>query len=297
MANAREIQTRMHSIQDTMKITNAMYMISSSKLKKARKMLEQTEPYFYTLQQTIRRIVRHVPDLDHPYFSHEKHEIKGNHKKKTGYLVITADKGMAGAYNQNVIRLAASRLNRQEDHMLMVMGQIGRNYFEKHGMKIDEDFQYVVQDPTLGRARLISSRLVELYNQYELDEIWMIYTKMDHSQAEADLIQLLPLKVETFQELPAEYPHEVVEFVPSEKDVLNNIVPDYLTGLIYGGLVESYSSEQQSRMMAMEAATDSAKDMLHKLDIAYNRARQADITQEITEVIGGARAQKAKKKH
>ncbi len=297
MANAREILTRIHSIQDTMKITNAMYMISSSKLKKARKMLEQTEPYFYTLQQTIRRIIRHVPDLDHPYFSHEKHEMDGKTRKKTGYLVITADKGMAGAYNQNVIRLANAKLNEQEDNMLMVMGQIGRKYFEKHGMKIDEDFQYAVQDPTLGRARLISSRLVELYNQYELDEIWMIYTRMEHAQAEADMIQLLPLKVETFKELPAEYPHEVVEFVPSENDVLNNIVPDYITGLIYGGLVESYSSEQQSRMMAMEAATDSAKDMLHKLDIAFNRARQADITQEITEVIGGARAQKAKKKH
>ncbi|MCU6763609.1 F-ATPase gamma subunit [uncultured Roseburia sp.] len=298
MANAREIQTRMRSIQDTMKITNAMYMISSSKLKKARKMLEDTEPYFYTLQQAIRRIIRHVPDLDHPYFYHEKHGTKEEHKKKIGYIVITADKGMAGAYNHNVIKLAQQKLSGEAENMLMVMGQIGRQYFEKHGINIDENFRYTVQDPTIGRARIITSRLLEMYHHYELDEIQMIYTKMESAvSAEADIIQLLPLKVEKFQNLPVDYAHEVVEFVPSEHAVLDNIVPDYITGLIYGALVESYSSEHQSRMMAMEAATDSAKDMLRELDIAYNRARQAAITQEITEVIGGARAQKAKKKH
>lgn len=297
MANAREIQTRMRSIQDTMKITNAMYMISSSKLKKARRMLDDTEPYFYTLQNIIHQIVKHVPDMNHRYFNPPALKDK-DHVKKVGYIVVTADKGMAGAYNHNVIKLAEQYLQNDKNAALMVMGQVGRHYFEKHGMEVKADFQYTVQDPTIGRARAISRKIVELYNDQKLDEIHLIYTKMISAMsAEADMIQLLPLREERFEGEVEGMAHSPEDFVPSENAVLENIVPDYVTGLIYGALVESYSSEQQSRMMAMESATDSAKDMLRDLSVAYNRARQAAITQEITEVIGGARAQKAKKKH
>ena len=295
MANAREIQSRMRSIQDTMKITNAMYMISSSKLKKARKMLDDTEPYFYTLQSIINQIVQHVPDMNHHYF--RSADTKGK-DKKIGYIVITADKGMAGAYNHNVIKMAEEHLNDSENPVLMVMGQIGRHYFEKHGWHIQEDFQYTVQDPHLGRARVISRKIMEMYDAEELDEVYLIFTRMINAvSAEAEMLRLLPLKKEQFKEGNIQHRHSPEEFMPSEKAVLNNIVPDYVIGLIYGSLVESFSSEQQSRMMAMESATDSAKDMLKELSVEYNRARQAAITQEITEVIGGARAQKAKKKH
>ncbi|MBS6646951.1 MAG: ATP synthase F1 subunit gamma [Clostridiaceae bacterium] len=297
MANTREIQTRMKSIQDTMKITNAMYMISSSKMKKARKSLSDAEPYFYTLQMAIERILRHLPDVMNQYF--EPEEPAGKKKeKKVGYLVVTADKGLAGAYNHNVIKLAQEALDGPGSHMLFIVGDIGRQYFVKKGFEIEQDFQYTVQNPTMSRARNIAESLLRYYNSHNLDEVHIIYTKMVNAmQTEAETLQLLPLKKTSFGSRFVDVPMEEIALWPSADAVLQNIVPNYIAGFIYGALVESYCSEQNSRMMAMEAATTSAKDMLKELSVAYNRARQAAITQELTEVISGAKAQKKKKKY
>lgn len=294
MANAKEIKDRMKSIQDTMKITNAMYMISSSKLKRAKKSLLDTEPYFYTLQYTMSRILRHLPEMHSVYFEEESSEQK--HRTK-GYIVVTADKGMAGAYNHNVLKLAEHEMGKEENSKLYVLGELGRHYFEQRGIYIDEQFHYTVQNPTLNRARNIAERILEDYQNQEVDEVYMIYTKMVNSmQEEAQFLQLLPLKRSDFHlKLPADIPMEELAMRPSPEAVMERIVPDYLVGFVYGALVESYSSEQNARLMAMEAATDSAKKMLHELNIQYNRARQAAITQEITEVIGGAKAQKKKR--
>ncbi len=297
MANTREIQTRMKSIQDTMKITNAMYMISSSKMKKARKNLSDAEPYFYTLQMAIERILRHLPDVMNQYFEPDEADCK-KEEKRIGYLVVTADKGLAGAYNHNVIKLAQEALDRPGNHMLFILGDIGRQYFVKRGVEIEQDFQYTVQNPTMSRARNIAESLLQYYNSHKLDEIHIVYTKMVNAmQTEAETLQLLPLKKANFGKRFVDVHMEEIALWPSADAVLQNIVPNYIAGFIYGALVESYCSEQNSRMMAMEAATTSAKDMLKDLSIAYNRARQAAITQELTEVISGAKAQKKKKKH
>ena len=279
MANAKEIQDRMKSINDTLKITNAMYMISSSKLKKSKKMLSDTEPYFFTLQSEMSRILRHLPDIEDIYF--KTNEEKKPEERMVGYIVITADKGLAGSYNK-----------------LFVLGELGRHYFEQRGIEIDKQFHYTVQNPTLNRARNIAEELLELYRKEELDEVYIIYTSMVNAiQEETQIRQLLPLKKASFNvKLPADIPMEELALKPSPEAVMDRIVPDYVVGFIYGALVESYSCEQNARMMAMEAATKSAKDMLHELDILYNRARQAAITQEITEVIAGAKAQKRKKR-
>lgn len=293
MASAKEIKDRMKSIQDTMKITNAMYMISSSKLKKAKKSLLDTEPYFYTLQSTMSRILRHLPQMHSPYF--DDGDAKTENRTK-GYIVVTADKGMAGAYNHNVLKLAEDEMQKEENIRLYVLGELGRHYFEQRGININQQFHYTVQNPSLSRARNIAERILEDYQKHEVDEIYMIYTKMVNSmQEEAQFLQLLPLKRSDFRvKLPVDIPMEELAMKPSPEAVMERIVPDYLVGFIYGALVESYSSEQNARLMAMEAATDSAKKMLHELDIQYNRARQAAITQEITEVISGAKAQKKK---
>lgn len=297
MANIKEVQDRIKSIQDTMKITNAMYMISSSNLKKAKKALEDTEPYFYGMQNAISRILRHVPDLEHPYFN-IRPEIPGE-DRKIGIIAVTSDKGMAGAYNHNIVKLAEEKLALPGKHKLFVLGELGRQYFQKHGYEIETQFHYTVQKPTMHRARAISEQIVWMYNNKELDEIHIIYTQMNNSiSMEPQIQQLLPLKKLSFQQnIPAslvDIHQEDIEMVPSENDVLNMTIPNYITGIIYGALVESYSSEQNSRMMAMQASTDNARKMLGELSIAYNRARQAAITQEITEVISGARAQKQK---
>jgi len=295
MANAREIQSRMKSIKDTMKITNAMYMISSSKLKRAKKVLSDTEPYFYSIQTALIRILRHFPDIENPYFD-TRPEVNPENRK-IGYIVITADKGLAGSYNHNIIKLAQECLDKGGNNELFILGMVGRQYFTKKNIEIAEQFRYTVQKPTMSRARRISERIIDLFLTKELDEVHIIYTRMISGiQTEAEVVQLLPLQKHIFNNMPTGIPMEQIAFSPSPVAVINSIAPNYVSGFIYGALVESYSSEQSQRMMAMEAATKSAKDMIHDLAIIYNRVRQAAITQEITEIVSGAKAQKNKKK-
>lgn len=296
MASAKEIQDRMRSIKDTLKITNAMYMISSSKLKKSKKMLADTEPYFYTLQSEMSRILRHLQDMNSIYFKTNA-EIP-ERKRKAGYIVITADKGLAGSYNHNILKLAEEELEKRDDYKLFVLGELGRHYFEQKGINIDKQFHFVVQDPSLSRARRIAEDLLKLYHENQLDELYIIYTTMVNAmQEEAQVAQLLPLKKTDFKiPVPIDIPLEGLALKPSAEEVMDHIVPNYVVGFVYGALVEAFSCEQNARMMAMEGATNSAKQMLKELDIEYNRARQAAITQEITEVIAGAKSQKKKKK-
>lgn len=296
MASAKEIQDRMRSIKDTLKITNAMYMISSSKLKKSKKMLADTEPYFYTLQSEMSRILRHLPDMNSIYFKTNA-EIP-ERKRKAGYIVITADKGLAGSYNHNILKLAEEELEKRDDYKLFVLGELGRHYFEQKGINIDKQFHFVVQDPSLSRARRIAEDLLKLYHENQFDELYIIYTTMVNAmQEEAQVAQILPLKKTDFKiPVPIDIPLEGLALKPSAEEVMDHIVPNYVVGFVYGALVEAFSCEQNARMMAMEGATNSAKQMLKELDIEYNRARQAAITQEITEVIAGAKSQKKKKK-
>lgn len=295
MANTREIQSRMKSIRDTMKITNAMYMISSTKLRKARRELEETEPYFYTLQAMLSRIVRHVPKMEHLYFGDEK--TSGT--KKKGFLVVTGDKGMAGAYNHNVLKLAKEQIESSSGYSLAVVGEVGRQYFHSLKIVVDDHFLYTAQNPTMHRAREIAAKALALYETHEVEEIWMIFTTMVNAvQTKTEMVRLLPLSREDFQtaQIPANVYQEEFDFQPSPEKVLDHVVPNYVAGYIYGALMESYCSEHNSRMSAMQAANDSAQAMIHELSIEYNRVRQAAITQEITEVISGAKAQKRKRK-
>lgn len=293
MANAREIQGRIKSIKDTMKITNAMYMVSSSKLQKARRDLKNTEPFFYLIQDSLAKILDTAPDAGNEFFDLRLNKSREN--KTVGYLVITADKGLAGAYNHNVIRLAEKIAENVEKDMLFVVGQTGRHYFEQKSIPIDINFNYTAQNPTMNRARHIAGRLTDLFLDGKIDEVYVIYTRMVNSMTvEAVSKKLLPLKAEKLekQENDLVEHYENAQFMPDAKTAFERIVPDYITGFIYGALVESYCSEHNSRMMAMQTATDSAKDMIKELDIQFNRARQAAITQEITEVVGGANAKK-----
>lgn len=295
MANAREILSRMKSVQDTRKITNAMYLISSTKLKKSKKLLEETEPYFYTLQGLIRRILRHMPEMEHFYFN-PRIEIQDQDRAK-GLIVITGDKGLAGAYNHNVLKMAHEWMEQSENHRLYVVGELGRQYFAAQHILVEEQFHYTVQNPSMHRARLISSRLLDDYEAGRLDEVWILYTQMINSmKMEAQLEQLLPLKREDFSNvaIPADIIQEEIRMVPSASAIMDNVVPNYITGFVFGALVESFCSEQDARMMAMQSASDNANAILNDLSIEYNRVRQAAITQEITEVISGAKVQKKK---
>lgn len=292
MAGITEIRGRMRSIQQTLKITNAMYLISSAKVKKARKQLQEVEPYFDRLAKTILDIFRHSPQLQHRY-------IEGHHKpkeeRKTGFVVITGDKGLAGAYNHNVLKLAESYLARKQDSTLFLIGQMGRHCFEKKNIPIDAEFMYTVQDPTLDRAQDICDTLVDLYERGALDEIYLVFThSYSAMRMEPEIIKLLPLDRAMLSARrglsEADQYRDVVRYEPSPEAVLDVLVPGVIRGYIFAALVESFCSEQSSRMSAMDSASESARDMLKTLSLEFNRARQGAITQEITEIAGGAEA-------
>ena len=292
MAGITEIRGRMRSIQQTLKITNAMYLISSAKVKKARKQLQEVEPYFDRLAKTILDIFRHSPQLQHRY-------IEGHHKskeeRKTGFVVITGDKGLAGAYNHNVLKLAESYLARKQDSTLFLIGQMGRHYFEKKNIPIDAEFMYTAQDPTLDRAQDICDTLVDLYERGALDEIYLVFThSYSAMRMEPEIIKLLPLDRAMLSARrglsEADQYRDVVRYEPSPEAVLDVLVPGVIRGYLFAALVESFCSEQSSRMSAMDSASESARDMLKTLSLEFNRARQGAITQEITEIAGGAEA-------
>lgn len=297
MPNIREIRDRIESIKQILKITNAMYLISSSKLKKARNALESTEPYFYKLQETIESVLEHTPHMQQLYF--DRRSDIPQEKRKKGYIVITGDKGLCGSYNHNILKFTEQKLDESTDLdncYLFVMGQVGRMYFQrriKSGKQayVDGEFIYTTQNPTLYRAAEIAEIVLDKFRNGELDEVWLLYTDMvTSSQQETKALRLLPFerrhlgkaKDGTIKKLPK------ASFVPSPEKVMDYLIPNYAKGIIYGAMVEAFCCEQQSRMTAMDAATNSAKDMIKDLSLLYNRARQAAITQEITEVCGGA---------
>lgn len=206
---------------------------------------------------------------------------------------------MAGAYNHNVLKLAKEQLDSCEDFSLFVVGEVGRQYFHTQRVKVDEHFLYTAQNPTMHRAREIAARVLELYETHQVDEVCLIFTVMQNAvQMQTEMVRLLPLAKEDFQipKIPVNVYQEEFRFQPSPERVLDHVVPNYVSGYIYGALMESYCSEHNARMTAMQAANDSAQAMIHDLSIEYNRVRQAAITQEITEVISGAKAQKRRQK-
>ncbi len=295
MANTKEIKDRINSIKETQKITNAMYLISSTKLRKAKKELEHTEPYFYGMQAMTERLSRHVSGINSPYF--REYDDEKDKDRTTAFLVITADKGLAGAYNHNVLKLTEDEMAKYQNTKLFVVGELGRKYFEAKHIPIDGEFLYTAQNPTLHRSRTITLKLLELYETEQIQEIFIVYTIMVSSaEMEPMIHRLLPLKEVTPVSIPSDVYQEEFQLIPSPEDVIKAVVPNCINGYIYSALVESFCCEQHARMSAMQSANDSANSILHALNLKYNRVRQAAITQEITEVCSGAKAQRQRRK-
>ena len=295
MPSAREIRVRMNSIQQTRKITNAMYLISSAKLRKAKQEWNQTRPYFQALKAEVKRIFRTSGHVESRYLYPDEGELPPD--GTYGFLVITADKGLAGAYNQNVLKEAHRLMQEHPQTKLFVVGEYGRQYFQRHQVPIERSFLYTAQNPTMQRAREITAELLDRFDKGELQKIFVIYTDMKNSLTEnVSATRILPFHRSAFT-APTDEKRitEPFEFFPSVTQVLENIVPSYVSGFIYSALIDSFCSEQSARMNAMNSANENAEKMLGELALAYNRIRQAAITQEITEVSAGARAQKRKR--
>ena len=297
MPTTRELRDRIGSIDNTLKITNAMYLISSTKMRKAKAELAQTEPYFYTLQSMIARVMRHLPeDYTHPYLDLREGIAEG--ESKVAIICVTADKGLAGAYNHNVIKETEELLKQYKNSRLFIVGEMGRSYFHTRQIPIDEAFHYTAQNPTLHRARVITRKMLELFQNREIDELHIAYTRMKSSlEMESMEEQLLPLDKlhPVFVKVPITANYEAFNIFPSPDALMENIIPDYLNGYIYSALVESFCAEQNARMTSMDAANRNGNELKQKLRIQYNRVRQAQLTQEITEIAAGAKAQRAAK--
>ena len=283
MASTSEIRRRIGSVRQTQKITHAMYLISQAKLRKAKQELDNTRPYFQALQTEIGRVFNADSTIESRYLI----PADPNAKPLPGVpacLLITADKGLAGAYNQNVIRQGQQLMAEHPGTALYVVGEYGRRWFAQRGVPVEKSFLYTAQNPTLDRARHIAELLLDRFDAGEINSIWIIYTDMKNGlEATVHQAQVMPLHRERFHAATAATAGDAVyEFVPSAKAVLDNAARSCLTGYIYSALVDSFCSEQNARIEAMSAANSNAEGILTELAVQYNRVRQANITREIT---------------
>lgn len=293
MANIREIKLRIKSVTETMQITKAMKLISAAKRKKARQQLDQTLPYFNRVKAVITDILSRSDELSSRYFD-QRPDKQG---KTTGIILLAGDKSLTGGYNHNIIKHAEQLAREVRNPVLFVAGQIGRSYFQKKAAAVEESFGYPVSDPTADRAGEIADILLERFLCGELDELYLAYTHMIHTlKLEPRTIKLLPLNLDELKKEFGDHPVEQpvngsqILYEPSAAAVFDVLVPKYLKGILYGALVEAFTSEQSARMTAMDSATTNADKMISALNLQYNRARQAAITQEISEIVGGASA-------
>lgn len=289
MVNSNELKSRIFGIRDTKKITDAMYMISSAKMRRAVRDLEKTTPYFEALAEKTGDLFHFIPQIENRYFRVTvPEEIPHlNH----GILLITSDKGFAGAYNEEAIRVCEEYMTRHPKTTVFIIGEYGRQYFASQKKDFVQEFHYCALHPQLADARKICTELLEYYDDGRLDEINIIYT--DYIGAKPGVckkVTLLPLEKTHFYKENKNTRYIEKEFLPSPDEVLNGIVPSYLMGFIYGCLVESFCSEQQARMIAMKSASDNAEKMLIELQTQYNQIRQAAITNEMVEITASVKA-------
>lgn len=283
----RDIRIRARSVGQSLKVTTAMKLISTSKLLKARRNLDETKPYF----EAIRRVLHDIVDRSEGGSSPWLDPRAGVKNRKVATLVITSDKGLAGAYNHAVVRFVEEHCPPKS--VLMPIGNVGKRYFMDADYVLLEDFPFSTKEPTVYEAHDIAAFGANLFLAGKIDEFRVVYTKMHSAvKQEPEMISLLPLTLEGLEPSRREWVPEgpEYEYLPDKAALFDFLAPKYLKGMIYGALVESFASEQTARMTAMDAASKNAKAMLERLNLLYNRARQASITSEVTEIVAGAAA-------
>lgn len=264
-----------------------MYLISASKSQKAKAQLEKTHPYFIQVSTTLAEILSAEIPVGTYFVGHKKAcEGKGNL-----YLVLSGDKGMAGGYNHNIINMLSSHIDKSTS-TLIVAGTLGRSQIARNGFNVDRSFKYPVMNPSVYRAREIAEYVVDEYLAHKYYEIHIVYTTMlTPLKQEPVMARLLPLRPEELAEVEGVHlepdAYHIIKYEPGVREVFDHLVPHYLKGVIYSAFVEAFTSEQHARMYAMDNATKSSDDMISGLSLKYNRARQAQITQEINEIVGG----------
>ena len=283
MASMRDIKRRKSSIQSTQQITKAMKLVSTVKLQRAKQHAEQSKAYFNCMYETVNSMLAKTGNLDHPYLK------KGSSEKKA-VILITSNRGLAGGYNSNVVKLITRGELKKEDLKVYAVGRKGREAMQRNGYEIVAEYSEMVEEPSYAEAMMLSKTLLDSYAAGEIGEIYLAYTGFKNTVVhEPKLLKLLPVEP-VVQEQPTEEDKTLMNFEPEDDEALDLIIPKYVTSLIYGGLVEAVASENGARMQAMDSATSNAEEMIDDLSLMYNRARQGSITQELTEIIAGANA-------
>lgn len=273
------IKARIRSVDSTMKITKAMQLVATSKLKKQKQYMEENREYAYYLKDTVSHILSTIEHSDHPYLI--KNEID-----KPYTIIFTSDMGLCGGYNANVNRLILNEIGK-DDPVVMVGGR-GVNWIQGKGYELAQSYTDF-DDDCYSELVQIADHALELYRKKEISEIRILYTKYVNSVTfHPTLVSLLPVSIDDTKETMTSGIETIFE--PQGDQILNELVPMYVRSLLYSYFLETKTSEQASRRMAMESATDNAEEIKETLELAFNQARQAAITQEITEIVGGVNA-------
>ena len=286
MASMRDIKRRKGSIQSTQQITKAMKLVSTVKLQRAKQRAEQSKAYFNCMYETVTSVLGRTGNLNHPY-------LNGGNSAKKAVIVITSNRGLAGGYNSNIVKLVTRQSGfKKEDLRIYAVGKKGKDALNRYGYEIVEEDSDIIEEPLYVDAMALSSRVLEAYTKGEVGEIYIAYTAFKNTVVhEPTLLKLLPVEPEKKEEEAQEKESRaLMSFEPNDDEALEMIIPKYVTSLIYGGLIEAVASENGARMQAMDSATSNAEEMIDHLSLLYNRARQGSITQELTEIIAGAEA-------
>ena len=284
MASMREIKRRKGSIASTQQITKAMKLVSTVKLQRAKGMAEATKPYFDCMYDTVAKMLSKSGNVDHPY-------LKSGESGKKAVLAITSNRGLAGGYNNNIVKLITSNeAFTVENTEIYALGKKGRDSFASKGYTVASDLSEVMNGPIYADAKELSEALLARFEKGEISEIYLAYTVFKNTVTHVPtMLKLLPVEIEA-KEQGEGSDNIPMNYEPSEEEVLGMIIPKYITSLIYGAMMEAVASENGARMQAMDSATSNAEEMIQKLELDYNRARQGSITQELTEIIAGAQA-------
>jgi F-type H+-transporting ATPase subunit gamma len=282
MASMRDIKRRKESIQSTGQITKAMKLVSTVKLQKAKSRAENSLPYFNYMYQTVSSMLKKSATLSHPY-------LNAGSSPKKAIIVITSNRGLAGGYNSNIIKLVTGSGIAKEDAVIYAVGRKGRDALARRGYEIKADYSEVINEPMFKDAVDIGREVLEAFASGEFGEIYIAYTVFKNTVVHIPtFLKLLP--VQTLKEEEDSDDLTLMNYEPAAEEALNLIIPKYINSLIYGALIQALASENGARMQAMDAATSNADEMISDLSLLYNRARQSSITQELTEIIAGANA-------
>ncbi|HWQ70744.1 MAG TPA: ATP synthase F1 subunit gamma [Desulfitobacteriaceae bacterium] len=286
MAGVRDIRRRIRAIRNMQQITKAMKMVAAARLRKAQDKVIAARPYANQLQEVLARVVQAQAGVKHPLL--EKRTVQ-----KVGYILVTSDRGLCGGFNANLIRKTTSLLQEQTSETgLVTVGRKGRDFFRRGTVQIMAEYTGLGDSPTYAQAQEIASEVMHLYQNGEIDEVYLMFAEfISVITNRPTLTKLLPIeKPAENNEKPVGEVKGVYLFEPSPEEILARLLPAYVENSIYRAILESKASEQGSRMTAMSAATDNAVDMIDRLTLIMNRARQAVITKEISEIVGGAAA-------